>query len=464
MFQCFEYELKHKLLQLNNNQKQTNSINLGVTLSMAKIDLHNITDIQTRILDELSDGQWYPLYKITKKIERGSEKAKVFKQKLAKELELLVNHQILISGGEDSYRFDGKQLEGWRKVSQNPKIHTKQYQPRYFGGILEDEGWLLADLKTQDLVHFRAEPDLTREKIHKLIGGKLSRIQIDEGLYRVFSTNGDKVFNTLKDFKENDGKSFEIRGMRLEKNLRRRELDDLPPQFVNDLSKYYGQFAKVLLRGYMSSVTKHISDPDDIQQQIYIWVLDAIQRYDAKTSIPFAAYLSASLAKWVFNLNRKAYGRAVADAELKHSRMVNDFKLEHGRDPKVEELAELLQEDVRTVKGDLIVINTVLNLRNISSINRDEEHELPLPADINVEDNLDKLVNNMLLSAAITTAAKEEFKETKNLVGLIGLYYQTWGSDTPNKKVKSWVKNSSTQEAVKNIMVKAKNILEEERK
>lgn len=429
---------------------------------MSRINLHEPSEIQSQILDELSDGQWYPLNKITQKIERGSEKIKVFRQKLSEELENLVDNDILIAGNGDSYRFNVDHLENWRSISDNPKIHTKQYQPRYFGGILEDEGWLLAELKTQDLVHFRASPTLSRQIIHSVVGGKISRIQIDEGLYRVFSENGEQTFEYIKGLKE-DQPHHEIRGMRLEKNLRRRELDDLPPMFVNDLSKYYGQFAKVLLRGYMSSVTKHISDPDDIQQQIYIWVLDAIQRYDAETSIPFAAYLSTSLAKWVFNLNRKAYGRAVADAELKHSRIINDFKIANGRDPRPEEMAELLKEDVASVKGDIAVINTVANLRNVGTINRDEDHELPLPSESRVEDNIDRLVNNMLLSASLVTAAKTEYKKTKGLNGLLGIYYETWGTEHATKRIKTWVKTNSTQDSIKKVMNKAKEILEKER-
>lgn len=425
------------------------------------IYLNSPTEIQTQILDELSDGQWYPLYKITKKIERGSEKIKIFKQKLSDELETLVDEDILISGGQDSYRFNSEHLEDWRTMSSNPKIHTKQYQPRYFGGILEDEGWLLATLKTQDLVHFRAEPNLSRQILHTQVGGKLSKIQLDEGLYRVFSSNGEETFKLIQEIKE-EYPHYEIRGMRLEKNLRRRELDDLPTGFVNDLAKYYGQFAKVLLRAYMSSVTKHISDPDDIQQQIYIWVLDAIQRYDAETSIPFAAYLSNSLGKWVYNLNRKAYGRSVADAELKHARMVNEFKMEHGRDPRPEELAVLLNEDIKSVKDDIAIITTVTNLRNIGTINRDEEHELPLPSEDRVEENIDRLVNNMLLSAAITTAAKAEYKKGKGLNGLIGLYVETWGKDKVTKKTKTWSKTTSTQESMKRVMKRAKDILEEQ--
>lgn len=426
-----------------------------------KLEIYEKDQLRSKILDELSDGQWHPLYKINKKVERGSEKAKTFKEKLGSELDRLVEEDILIAGNNESFRFNSSKLLKWRDLSTNSFINDRQYQPRWFGGILEDDGWLLAELKNYDLVHFRADAALTRKDIHQIVKGKLSLIQIDDGLFRVFSHNGEAVFETIRVFKE-ENPDFEIRGMRLERDLRRRELDDLPPRFVDDLAKYYGQFAKVLLRSYMSSINKHLPDPDDIQQQIYLWVLDAIQRYDAETSIPFAAYLSSSLKKWVFNLNRKAYGRAVADAELKHSRAIAEFKAENGRDPRPEELAEILQEDLAATKKDSAVINTVFNLRNISTINSDE-NEIQLPSENMVEDNIDTLINNTLLSAAITTATKQELKKAKDISGLVGIYYDTWGADYKSKRIKMWAKSGKTQEAIKKVMTKAREILEKDR-
>jgi DNA-directed RNA polymerase specialized sigma subunit len=417
--------------------------------------------LRSQILDELSDGQWHPFYKINKKIERGAEKAKTFKDTLSEELEKLVEDDFLIAGNNESYRFKSSKLMYWRNISESPNLEDKQYQPRFFGGILEDDGWLLAQLKVYDLIHFRADASLSRDTLHQIVGGRKSLIQIDEGLYRVFTNDGPAVFDKIREAKENYP-TYDIRGMRLEKDLRRRDLEDLPPKFVDDLCKYYGKFAKVLLRSYMSSITKHLPEHDDIQQQIYLWVLDAIQRYDAETSIPFAAYLGTSLKKWVFNLNRKAFGRAVADAELKHSRAIAEFKSEFGREPKPEELATLLKEDLIATKKDSIAINTVFNLRNIATIDS-EDSTMPLPSDMSVEENIDSLVSNTLLSAAITTAAKQDMAKTKDITGLLGIYYENWGSEYKSKRIKMWVRSTKTQDAVKRVMRQAGTILDQDR-
>lgn len=418
---------------------------------------YQASKVRNQILDELSDGQWHPFYKINQNVDRGSVKAKDFKVTLGEELNKLVDEDILMAGNNESFRFKTDELMRWRAISDNPMLDEKQYQPRFFGGILEDDGWLLASLKTYDLVHFRADSSLSRKGLHEVVGGNLSLIQIEEGLYRVFSINGEETFRKIKELKD-ENEAYEIRGMRLEKNLRRRDLDDLPPRFVAELCEHYGKFAKILLRAYMSSITKHLPDPDDVQQQIYLWVLDAIQRYDDETSIPFAAYLGTSLKKWVFNLNRKAFGRSVADAELKHSRAISEFKANNGRDPKPEELADILNEDVSSTKKDSHAINTVFNLRNISTINSDEM-EVPLPSDKLVEDNIDALVNNTLLSAAITTAARQDMGKNRDLTGLVGIFYENWGTEHKSKRIKMWVRTSKTQEAIKRVQKIAAQIL-----
>lgn len=423
------------------------------------IEFDEVTELERTILDELSDGQWHPLYKLSKQVTKTNNvKAKEFKQLLETELTNLVDVGLLIYGENESYRFNSTLLESWREFSGNPRLTEKKYLPRWFGGILEDDGWGLAPLKVYDLVHFKSDSSLSRNRLLEHLGLKPSLVQLDGGLYRVFSTNGEETFNKIKEL-QNDYPNFDIRSMRLETNLRRRDLEDLPSGYLSDLCGYYGKFAKVLLRPYKTSIAKHIPDPDDEQQQIYLWVLDAVQRYDDSTSIPFAAYLSSSLAKWVHNLNRNAFGRSVADAELKHSRAISKFKIENGRDPRVDELANALDEDIATVKKDSLVIATVVNLRNIAPIHT-EETEIPITSSEMVDDNLDRMVKNTLLSAAIITSVKEDIeneKTPKDLTGLFGVYYDYWGKETAPKKIKMWLRTQKTQTTIKRVLARAQD-------
>lgn len=379
---------------------------------------------EKKVLDELSDGQWHPEYKIKKEV--GNSKVLPVLQKL--------NEQgIIIAGENNSFRMNGETLISWRDITDFKNKNTPRYTPRFFGGILEDDGWMLAELRTYDLIHFRVNGDHNKEHIEELVGviGLVTRGE--DGLYRVFvEGDGTEVYDTIKHYKNDENLSNNaFTGVRLEKNIKRRELSDLPARYLADLCKYYGNFAKVLLRPNMTSITKHIVDPDDIQQQIYLWVIDAIQRYDHTTSIPFAAYLGKMLSKWVFNLNRQSFGRHIADTELKHSRVINDFRSEYGREPSIEEMAKILEEDVDTIRNEKLSISSVANLRTVGTIDSDEA-PLHIPSPEDITERYEERINQTLLSAAITSSAIGG-KEA-NIIGWLAVYHTTWG-DPKSKKL-----------------------------
>ena len=106
-----------------------------------------------------------------------------------------------------------------------------------------------------------------------------------------------------------------------------------------------------------------------------------------------------------------------------------------------------------------MAINTVLNLRNTGTIYQ-EDNELPIPSGALTHDNIDRLIDKMLLSAAITTAA---FKNIDNngLSGLTGIFYENWGSNHKDKKINAWLKNAKVQEAIKTVLGEAQEILKE---
>lgn len=410
-------------------------------------------NIKISILDELSDGQWHPFNKIFQAMKERTPNVvpdHMLKNILSDRLPELVDESRIISGANNSYRMKHEQLLYWRAQSKNPIIHDKRHTPRYFGGILEDDGWAAAPLKPFNLIHFRADLSLTREKVSEVTGVRMSRIQVEDELYRILIEPGEEVLPLLLQFKKEHAE-YEIQSMRQESNLRRRELSDLPSRFLDEAIKYYGQFAKVFLRSRMSSIVKHLPDPDDIQQQIYLWVLDAIQRYDAETSIPFAAYLSTSLSKWVFNLNRKSYGRSVADAELKHSRAIASFVSENGREPSPDELADILGEDVNTVRKETNVINTVFHLRNIATITP-ETGDIPIASHERVDEVIEENKQVQYLSVIITQIMADNVRNGGDLVGFLALYYTTWGKDKQTKQIKHWLRGAKIQENMHSLL------------
>jgi DNA-directed RNA polymerase specialized sigma subunit len=415
--------------------------------------------IEKDILDELSDGQWHPLYKIKKEVNtRMVKPGRDFKSKINKGLDSLLKDNIIISGANESYRLVNPHLEKWRKVSDDPNLNDKNRMPRYFGGILEDDGWIKAPLKQYDMVHFRMNTVINSKEISKMLNDSNARVVVDHAtqLIRVYVPEGHDVREKVLSIKSSSP-DLGIHSVRLEKSLRRRDLNELPKHYVDGICQYYGKFAKVLLRPYMSSITKHIKEYDDVQQQIYLWVIEAIQRYDADTSIPFAAYLASSLKKWVFNLARESYGRSIADIELKHSRAVNEFRNENDREPTAEELMEILNSTDHGIAKDKIAIAAVNNLRNISTIHQ-EDGDLQIPDSYSIEKDIESRVEATTLSAALTKAALE----TKTpALGLIAVYYQIWGKDKTPKKISQYLNNSKHTKAKNEVLKNTERMLKE---
>lgn len=371
------------------------------------------------LLDNMSDGQWHTLAKI----QRHSGKDFPSQQRVTTFLDELVTQEWLLQIGK-SYRFQNPFLESWR-ISRNlqSKGDKDLNSPRYFGSILEDDGWLLAPLRSHDLVHFRASGDITREVVQRRIGFHGVASQDSDGLMRISTLYGDPIYCDIKEWGKQEG--VDISGVRLDKNVRRRELADLPTGFVSDLCEFYGTFARTLLRNVMTIINTHISDPDDAQQQIYMWIIHAIQRYDAKTAIPFAAYLHSSLQRWVHDLNRKSYGRAAADTELKYSKAISAFTAEHGRQPTSRELALILNEDESVVNEKKASIARVNSLRTVATLD-DGEFEIPIADESTVESDFHSEIETTLLSAALTSSALESTSNAKILAWL-GVYAKTWG-------------------------------------
>lgn len=386
----------------------------------------NTTDHETIVLDEMSDGQWHPMTKITK----NCAVKKVFAPAKVKDtVSALTGQGYLVAGENNSFRMMEKHVRQWRN-SRGMSMETKDsHSPRFFGGILEDDGWPKAPLSEYELLNFRANSHVTSVMIANAIDGLGEVSLAEDGLFRVLSKHGDTVYSMLKEWSRNEP-SVDITGLRLTYNTFRRDISQLPPAFMDDLCEFYGRFAYVLLRNSMSSIRKHLPENDDIQQQIYIWIIDAVARYDHTTCIPFAAYLHTCLQRWVHNLNRKSHGRAAADNELKHARAIAAFESEHGRQPSIVELAEVLGESVDKVSKESMSITMVSNLRSTTTIDSDD-FTVPLVADDTAESTVEMKLERTLLSAALISSALEQESETNgnSLAALSAVIDRSWHKD-----------------------------------
>lgn len=425
---------------------------------MTYLNNASVSESEEKILEELSDGQWHPMNKINKSllVKKKSRKDGLTQEEINESLASLLEKEIILFGSKDSYRLPDTFLKQWRtKIhgdsGAKDKPSTKELRkPRYFGGILEDEGWAYAPIKFCDLIHFRANGIVDSKSVKEFLDADSSVTQDEHGLIRIKTLpgNGQKIYDFVKEMGKNDP-SLGISGVRLDSNAKRRNLEELPGRYLDELAEFYGSFGKILLRKNMSSISKHLKDRDDQQQQIYIWVVEAIQKYDEKTCIPFAAYLSESLNRWVHNLTRQAFGRAVADSELKHSRAISSYETEHGATPTLSELSELLNEPLEKVKKDSISIASVASLRSTITLDSDD-FEIPLASPESTTLAIDEEIEKSMLSAAITSSALSDTGKP-NVLGWLGVYERTWGHNKDFTKISKSVSTSTLNDREKEI-------------
>lgn len=398
-----------------------------------RLAVKNMDEIDAITLDELSDGQWHPMNKITKTCcsvkKNTTESKKVTAQEVKDSIAKITDMGYFLAGANNSYRMPEKYVRQWRNSRGLPMETKDSHSPRFFGGILEDDGWEKAPLIEYQLLNFRAASHINTPNIQARIGTMGTVSQVEDGLFRILSKKGEEVYAILKEW-DKEEPSLELNGLRLTPSTYRRDMNDLPSAFVDDLCKFYGRFSFILLRRNMSSIKKHLPENDDIQQQIYIWIMDAIARYDDQTCIPFAAYLDSCLKKWVHNLNRKSYGRAAADTELNHARAISKFEAENGRKPSLLELSGLLDETVAKVSKDSLSIKMVANLRAATTLDSDD-FTTPLIAKETTDSRVERNLEATLLSAALTAAALEQEASSKgsSLVAFMSIVDKNWNKN-----------------------------------
>lgn len=377
--------------------------------------------IMAPILDSMADGQWHSMVKILKNNQKilksyPEDKGEVLRE----QFESLANEGVLLVGDNVSQRFTVEALKEWRTLRGFDNQPQTISSPRFFGGILEDDGWELAPLRAYDVIHFRGTGNVNEETVQKIVGYRGFVTQDVDGLFRIMTLYGDDISDELKEW----GKTnfSDISGICLNKKTIRREITELPSEYFSDLCSFYGSFAYTLLRRNMSTLKKHIPDNSDVQQQIFLWIIDAVQRYNHLTCIPFAAYLSKSLNLWVHDLGRKTYGRSASDNELKLSRAIAAFKAEYNREPNYKELAEIFDESEEKIKQKVNSVSTVNSLRNMTTIDS-EDFDIPIP----VHDSLSTMedLNQTLLSASLTTST---IKSGADPVAWLHFYQTIWGS------------------------------------
>lgn len=254
---------------------------------------------------------------------------------------------------------DGRQIR--EEIATQPFGQITQY-----AGIDEWEGWAYAPLISQDVAHVRPTLQVPLETLRAAFPGWEVN-ESPDGLVTVAGAPGAPVKEVVTAwFAEQD---LHHDGVRDAKNVRRRNLGQLPTSFLNDLMAKSIPFARGLVASrYGASMQRLVGDFDDIEGYVTLWVVELSQSFDASLGRPFGTWLTNQIPRKVQDLNRASYGRTASDAEIKHARARAAFENEHGRTPTYEELRQVLgltNEEMRTKRRHL---TTLASLRSATPL------------------------------------------------------------------------------------------------
>ncbi len=293
------------------------------------------------------------------------------------------NGRVLIEDGYKTVDENGVELTGQPIVKMDPSFarewgigerassRRQQRDPvsvqpfgniSYYAGIPEWEGWAYAPLIARDVAHVRPALSVPLDKLKAAFPGWEVH-EAPDGLVSVSGHVGAPVKDVVAAWFSDQGIHHD--GVRDAKNVRRRNLSELPIPFYQDLLAKSVPFARGLVGSrYGASMQRLVGDFDDIDGYVTLWVLELAQSFDASLGRPFGTWITNQIPRKVQDLNRASHGRTASDAEMKHAKARADFEANNGRTPSEEELRLVLglsKDEMRAKRSHLTVLASLRN-------------------------------------------------------------------------------------------------------
>lgn len=256
---------------------------------------------------------------------------------------------------------------------QEPITKQKFGDITYYAGISEWEGWAYAPLYSYDVLHIRPYQVVDTAAWEAAFPGWTIK-ESPDGQISVLGPVGAPVKEVVVQWMSEHDIYHE--GIREALNVRRRDLNELPPPFLQSLIKDITPYARGLVKGRHGSSMRRLSeDPDEIHSYITIWILELIQSFDASLGNPFGTWVTKQLPRKIHDLNRTLHGRTASDAEMFYARAVAEFQTTHGRNPTLTELAENMNVGIDVVKSHKRHMDGINSIRHASPLVRENDSE-----------------------------------------------------------------------------------------
>lgn len=258
-----------------------------------------------------SDGMWYSLPKLKKfcMISR-SEEAQWRREAQEWIASHVADGTLVASESGDSYRFPLSSVLAWYRdngIELGTNIIKDVFPPRIWCGMTEAEGFLSAPCRAMRAVTFVCEPATCRTIKSRLRGVAKVVLTSTPGKYRALCVYPHPVkrvvMDTIAEMEPYNKERIYVPG-----EMHRRELVDLPDEFVEHLIMFYVPFGRVMTKS-MTTIPSFLPDQDDRTSQYISWVIEAVKMYNEKKPTPFPAYLTKVLRRWPFNLPPQFLGK-----------------------------------------------------------------------------------------------------------------------------------------------------------
>ena len=306
-------------------------------------------DIRFKVPAILSDGQWYTPDKIRKFIgESEDDVLDVINAMMEAGVDIIRND----SG--NSYRMSFSALERWRNehdIGMDRQLIPTILYPRIvsYGGksYTEPEIFDMVPLHRFGQVRFTLmhSDDINgiMDALYKF--GRFSQDNTPEK-WRLTCLAGDMGKKLLEEYEEaagGYGSIFDEHGRPNVYNTgMQRDINEFKPGLIEPIIRFYqtfkttsstGESRPAILQPSAYRTLKVYADDGDgedgVVSQMNKWIITAIQHYDEKKGIPFAAYLGLIANNRVNDLAANAVGRTLSKFQNRKARAVKNLNKEH---------------------------------------------------------------------------------------------------------------------------------------
>lgn len=266
----------------------------------------------------ISDGMWYSVPK-WRKLAKASEEG------LNNWIDEHTNNGMLVQAdaGARSYRFPRDSVFKWyedHNLDIDEQLVDFLFPPRIWDDMTETEGFLAAPLREIGTVTFVCSTETSKYVAKKLQG--IARVrEIDPGVFKAFCLDSrmvkDLVEIALIEYGETQDKIQSTRPV-----IKRRELIDFSEEFAHGLVKFYREFGRTLVKASMNTIQIFLPEQEDQDAQVIAWVIEAIEKFDESSSVPFPGYLPSVLRRWPYNLPKIHLGNDLSNFQRERSRAI----------------------------------------------------------------------------------------------------------------------------------------------